>query len=120
MLKDVRKKPASGSRAKSEMVIACQILCKETKRFLPALKKLKDKTMSDILVADMLTCSAAKAKRIVSHIPATNLNELDPEEVARLQISGHSGLDVLLYHDPEDGKIKIFPTPPDMQKPKFN
>jgi len=118
MQRDVRKRGASGRKPKSEMIIACEILCQETKEFLPTQRKCKVGFLPEVHVADMLTKSTATAKRIVNHIPTSQLTTIDPEEVARLQLAGHNGLDVLLFHDPKDRKLKLFPTPADMQKDK--
>lgn len=116
MQRDVRKRGASGRKPKSEMVIACEILCQETTVFLPTQRKCKLGFTPIVHVADILTESTAIAKRIVNHIPKTELTNIYPDEVARLHLAGHSGLDVLLYHDPTDQKIKLFPTPLDLQQ----
>jgi len=121
MQKDVRKRGASGSKTKSEMVIACEILNQQTSKFLPTQRKSKAGCpIPDVHVADILTKSTRVAKKIVNHIRTSQLTTIDPEEVARLQLAGHNGLDVLLYNDPTDGKIKLFPTPEDMQRHKNN
>jgi hypothetical protein len=119
MQKDVRKRGASGRKPKSEMLIACEILSQETKEFLPTQRKCKmGCDVPEVHVADILTTSTKMAKRIVNHIPKSQLTTIDPEEVARLQLAGYNGLDVLLFHDPKDKKLKLFPTPADMQKDK--
>ncbi|OGY41609.1 MAG: hypothetical protein A2Y82_01335 [Candidatus Buchananbacteria bacterium RBG_13_36_9] len=116
----VRIKGSSGRKQKSDMAIACEILNQQTKGFLPTQRKCNGGFLPEVHVADLLTNSVATAKRIVNHIPTSYLSTMDPEEVARLQLAGHNGLDVLLFNDPTDGKLKLFPTPADMQKRKNN